>query len=133
VPLLLCAVELKSCSVLETVLVPTCPLCQDPIRDQLDRHVGRHMEEISFAVVTKPYEDWDFYDGSSYSSQGNYLLKRRPVMDLTTSDLQPLATREPECRPEQHIYASAVPRSRKRSTGSKISGMLKSGKVRALN
>lgn len=28
----------------------------------LGRHLGRHMEEISFAVVMKPYEEWKFYD-----------------------------------------------------------------------
>lgn len=32
------------------------------------RHVGRHMEEIAFSVVTKPYEDWDFYTESSRKS-----------------------------------------------------------------
>ena len=29
------------------------------------RHIGRHMEEIAFAIVTKPYEEWDFYSMSS--------------------------------------------------------------------
>lgn len=33
--------------------------------NNLEKHVGRHMEEIAFAVVRKPYEEWDFY---SYSS-----------------------------------------------------------------
>lgn len=28
-------------------------------------HVGRHMEEIAFSVVSKPYEDWSFYSDSS--------------------------------------------------------------------
>ena len=37
-------------------------------RDEYARHVGRHMEEIAFAVVTKPYEDWDFYSVSSGAS-----------------------------------------------------------------
>ena len=33
------------------------------------------MEEISFAVVSKPYEDWKFYDDtSSGSSAGNELI-----------------------------------------------------------
>ncbi len=30
-----------------------------------DKHIGRHMEEIAFAVVRKPYEEWDFYSDSS--------------------------------------------------------------------
>ena len=29
------------------------------------RHVGRHMEEIAFSVVSKPHEDWSFYSNSS--------------------------------------------------------------------
>ena len=32
------------------------------------RHVGRHMEEIVFSVLTKRYEDWDFYTESSRKS-----------------------------------------------------------------
>ena len=36
------------------------------------RHEARHMEEIAFMVVTKPYEDWDFYsDASSDASSDN--------------------------------------------------------------
>lgn len=33
--------------------------------DERSRHVGRHMEEIAFTVVTKPYEDWEFYSEAS--------------------------------------------------------------------
>lgn len=29
------------------------------------RHVGRHMEEIAFTVVSKSYEEWEFYSDSS--------------------------------------------------------------------
>ena len=32
------------------------------------RHIGRHMEEIAFAVVRKPYEDWEFYSDCSGKS-----------------------------------------------------------------
>lgn len=39
------------------------------------------MEEISFAVVNKPYEDWDFYDGTSASSQGD--PPEDPTIDRT--------------------------------------------------
>jgi len=31
------------------------------------------MEEISFAVVRKPYEDWPFYDGDSFRAPSNPL------------------------------------------------------------
>ena len=30
-----------------------------------EKHIGRHMEEIAFAVVRKPYEEWDFHSDSS--------------------------------------------------------------------
>ena len=32
------------------------------------RHISRHMEEIAFAVVPKPYEEWEFYSDSSSES-----------------------------------------------------------------
>ena len=37
----------------------------EPPEAEYARHVGRHMEEIAFAVVTKPYEDWEFYSDCS--------------------------------------------------------------------
>lgn len=47
---------------------PKCLFCNEDIGLRLrerGRHIGRHMEEIAFAIVTKPYEEWDFYSGSS--------------------------------------------------------------------
>ena len=47
---------------------PRCPFCSEDMgldRTNRGRHIGRHMEEIAFAVVTKPYEEWDFYSGPS--------------------------------------------------------------------
>ena len=47
---------------------PQCLFCNEDIgsnRTKRARHVGRHMEEIAFAIVTKPYEEWDFYSGST--------------------------------------------------------------------
>ena len=29
-----------------------------------EKHIGRHMEEVAFAVVTKPYEEWEVYSDS---------------------------------------------------------------------
>ena len=49
-----------------------CPFCGEKTdRGEVARvkHLGRHMEEIAFAVVTKSYEDWDFYSDSSSRSQ----------------------------------------------------------------
>ena len=45
-----------------------CLFCNEDIgfgRTERGRHIGRHMEEIAFAIVTKPYEEWDFYSVSS--------------------------------------------------------------------
>lgn len=47
---------------------PECLFCNDYRgfdRTERVRHIGRHMEEIAFAIVTKPYEEWDFYSVSS--------------------------------------------------------------------
>jgi hypothetical protein len=45
----------------------SCVFCdqkiEGTIRD-LMRHIGRHMEEIAFAVVPRAYEDWAFYSDS---------------------------------------------------------------------
>lgn len=37
------------------------------------RHVGRHMEEIAFAVVPKAYEEWEFYSESSSANSHSYV------------------------------------------------------------
>ena len=45
-----------------------CPFCQQTVdrrKTRLSRHLARHMEEISYAVVTRPYSGWKFYDESS--------------------------------------------------------------------
>ncbi|KAL9124583.1 MAG: hypothetical protein Q9217_006099 [Psora testacea] len=41
-----------------------------------ENHIGRHMEEIAFAVVRKHYEEWDFYSDSSRS--GHYDIESDP-------------------------------------------------------
>ena len=47
-----------------------CPFCGTRLGggkgpDSRGRHVGRHMEEIAFTVVSKVYSDWEFYSDSS--------------------------------------------------------------------
>lgn len=54
-------------------------------RDEYARHVGRHLEEIAFAVMTKPYEDWDFYSVSSGKSQGPGRASGDPSSSLRIS------------------------------------------------
>jgi hypothetical protein len=43
----------------------SCPICGDFVETWSTSvycaHVCQHMEQIAFAIVTKPYEDWDFY------------------------------------------------------------------------
>ena len=49
-----------------------CSICGEALKDKLEksiRHVARHLEEIAFAVATKPYEDWEFYSETSASSK----------------------------------------------------------------
>ena len=43
--------------------ISRCPFCGENnlhIKRSRRRHVERHMEEVAFAVVSKPYEEWDF-------------------------------------------------------------------------
>lgn len=42
------------------------------------RHVGRHMEEIAFTVVSKGYEEWEFYSDSS-SARSDLMASERPA------------------------------------------------------
>ena len=60
---------------LQRGLPKTCVFCEEVLSiadlKVRGRHVARHMEEIAFTVVTKPYEDWDFYsDASSVKYEG---------------------------------------------------------------
>lgn len=58
-----------------------CLFCGERIesgRDNLARHVGRHMENISFAVVTKTYEDWASFEASSHGDS----LESQPAMSV---------------------------------------------------
>ncbi|KAL3421762.1 hypothetical protein PVAG01_05918 [Phlyctema vagabunda] len=44
-----------------------CPFCAELITggsEKFAQHLGHHLEEISFAVVRKPYEEWQFYEDS---------------------------------------------------------------------
>ncbi len=63
----------------------SCLFCGEPLSallyDSQWRHVGRHMEEIAFGVVTKPYEDWEFYsDASSNAEQVPCNIPRKTNM-----------------------------------------------------
>jgi hypothetical protein len=39
----------------------------EPSQRMLMRHLGQHMDEIAFAVLTKPYKEWEFYSEASSS------------------------------------------------------------------
>lgn len=66
-----------------------------PKGDERAQHVGRHMEEIAFSVVTKPYEDWDFYTDSSGKSNKDVDLNHTH-QDIPVSDNAPFAYPLPE-------------------------------------
>ena len=61
----------------------TCVFCGEQIESQLRRfhHLCRHMEEIAFTVVTKPYEDWSFYSDSCSGSSGKTPKTRDPCSE----------------------------------------------------
>lgn len=48
-----------------------CPFCHEYTgsgKNSRRDHIGRHMEEVAFAVVSTPYAEWDFYSASTLSS-----------------------------------------------------------------
>ena len=54
--------------IIESRLCQKLSLNKDAVRGQIEayvRHVGRHLEETAFAVVTKTYDDWEFYSDLS--------------------------------------------------------------------
>lgn len=44
-----------------------------------ERHVGHHMEEISFAAVPKAYKEWEFYSESSSGKSDSYKQTKAAV------------------------------------------------------
>jgi hypothetical protein len=68
-----------------------CLFCSEQIspgKQNLARHVGQHMEEISFAVVTKPYDNWKFYDdtSSAKSSAPSVVMESKLHLAATYGD-----------------------------------------------
>ena len=57
-----------------------CPFCQEQLAyfDTRVRgcHIGRHMEEIAFNIVPKPYKDWEFYSDSSHGQPVSHARPR---------------------------------------------------------
>ncbi|CAI6319690.1 unnamed protein product [Periconia digitata] len=47
------------------IICPFCKVSLAPGKRVLLRHLGRHMEEISFIVIRRPYQEWDFYKDSA--------------------------------------------------------------------
>ncbi|KAL8774267.1 MAG: hypothetical protein Q9209_001018 [Squamulea sp. 1 TL-2023] len=69
-----CYNPLPNESALKQRLPEHCLFCGKTIGERVTdytRHVGRHMEEIAFAVIPKQYEDWELYSDNSspWSSQ----------------------------------------------------------------
>ena len=68
-----------------------CIICREVLSmaarwDRL-RHVCRHMEEIAFTVVSKPYEEWEFYsDGCSARYQGTDAARNTATNDDAKRD-----------------------------------------------
>ncbi|OAL48501.1 ankyrin [Pyrenochaeta sp. DS3sAY3a] len=73
----------------EIVERSNCPFCNQEIaesRNVLMQHLGRHLEEISFAVVSRPYEEWQFYEDSvSAKSSVPSVVLNQSIGDAVTS------------------------------------------------
>ena len=88
------AFELEEDPAIENV---KCPFCQEIVkhggRRILARHLGQHMEQISFTAVTKPYGGWKFYDDTSSEGSHEYGNKDPPAPeDIMDSHKRALKT-----------------------------------------
>ena len=81
----------------EAIMVSTeswkCIFCEAELAENMNlaerfRHVGRHMEELAFAVVPHQYEDWQFY-----SDHGS--ADAESMMDATRAEMELIARLEP--------------------------------------
>ena len=66
----------------------TCIFCGEKTGtgdNSREAHIGRHMEEIAFSVVSKPYDEWEFYSDSSVNSKVKDVV-RRPTMSVFVLD-----------------------------------------------
>jgi hypothetical protein len=70
-----------------------CIFCNEPLLGSVKKrfnHLGRHMEEISFAIVPKNHEDWEFYNDSDTANEADGKYHTAPPktsVDVTESKL----------------------------------------------
>lgn len=102
-----------------------CPFCQESIlpgKVPLQRHFGRHLEEIAFAVITKPYEEWKLYDDSSSDGNSAYSPLVNPAvhpellantsfgfMELHNSERPPEDGQDPSTPRSEYSRARGIP------------------------
>ena len=95
-----------------------CPICQEKLlnvtSNERGGHVGRHMEETAFLVVSKPYEEWEFY---SDSSRGRHAPEFGTSANRYTSG-ERVSEKEWDLAPySYHVGASAEPSLNRTSPG----------------
>lgn len=59
------ASNIRTSKIYENTICPFCDQKEFHEEGSRRRHIERHMEEVAFAIVSKPYEEWDFYSDSS--------------------------------------------------------------------
>ena len=67
-----------------------CLFCDEHFKSVSDHfhHCCRHMEEVAFAVVAKPYEDWSFYSDSRSGSSDKVAEDLKPSLGVTCGQLK---------------------------------------------
>ncbi|MCJ1265253.1 hypothetical protein MMC22_005128 [Lobaria immixta] len=76
------------------------------------KHIGRHMEEIAFAVVRRPYEEWDFYSDSSdpahhdtkSDTQANTWTRARLLREIEVEMSQMTQTNSRRSEPDGRVF-----------------------------
>jgi hypothetical protein len=69
--------HLKLCHPIETCR--QCPFCFNEAEPHPIRHLGHHMEEIAFGVLTTAYENWSYNDTDSHVSTSSVQFKSPPL------------------------------------------------------
>jgi hypothetical protein len=92
-----------------------CIFCNEPLLGSVKKrfkHLSQHMEEISFAIVPKNHEDWEFYNDSDTANEADG--KSRTAPPKTSADVteSKLALSEGFAKPQKtNTYTIFKPRA----------------------
>ena len=81
-----------------------CPFCEEPLPGDVRKrfqHLGRHMEEISFAIVPNNLEDWAFYNDSDMPNENGSKSYTAPTKTSAPASESRLPQSQPYANPSE--------------------------------